>query len=88
MSSISIIPKVVYFGGDHLSFPHKGVVTHPLQSGFDMDLFLKRVYTYTIMTIGRWYINVLLCYISRQVGYLIKKVSASMVRNRAFYTNP
>ena len=74
----------IFIGEERLGFSHKEVVNHSLWSGFAMDIFLDRVYTETIIIIGRWYRNAILRYIWIQVSDLRKTISDLMDGDKAF----
>ena len=76
------------FGEERLGFSHKEVVTHSIRSGFDMELYLAKVYPETIMIMGRWASSAFLRYIRIQVSDLSKDISTLMAKNCAFYTIP
>ena len=73
-------------GEERLGLSHKEVVTHSLQSGFAMKLFLEKLYPETIMIIGIWSSNVFLKYIWIQVSNISKGISDLVVSTSAFYT--
>ena len=48
----SLRAGTLYFSEERLGFSHKEVVTHSIRSGFDMELYLAKVYRETIMIMG------------------------------------
>ena len=53
MTTNSLRAGTLYFSEERLGFSHKEVVTHSIQSGFSMELYLAKVYPETIMIMGR-----------------------------------
>ena len=74
------------FGEERLGFSNKEVGTQSIRSGFDMELYLAKVYPETIMIMGRWSNSDFLQYIRIQVSDLSKGISTLMTNNHAFYT--
>ena len=78
----------LYFGEETLGFSNKEVGNYSIQSGFDMELYLAKLYPETIMIMGRWASSSLLRYIRIQVSDLSKGISTLTTNNHAFYTIP
>ena len=68
MKTKSLRSGKLYFGAERLVFSHKEVGTHYIWSGFDMELYLAKVYPETIMIMGQWKISTFLRYIRRCRG--------------------
>ena len=60
--------------------------THSIWSGFDIELYLGKVYLETVMIMRQWSSSAFLRYISIQVSDLSKGISTLMKTNQAFYT--
>ena len=71
-----------------MGLSHKEVGTHSIRSGFDMELYLAKVYPETIMIMGLWASSAFLWYIRIQVSDIRKGISILMTNNHAFYTIP
>ena len=76
------------FGEERLGFSHKEVGTHPIQSGFAMEIYLDKLYPETIMIMGRWESSAFLWYIRIQVSDLSKGITTLVKNNHAFYMIP
>ena len=88
MTKNSLRAGTLSFGEERLGFSHKEVGTHSIQSGFAMELYLAKVYTETIMIMGRWASSSFLQCIHIQVSDFSKGISTLMKNNHAFYTIP
>ena len=76
----------LYFGKERLGFSHKELGTHSIWSGFAMELYLAKMYSETIMIMGRWASRAFLWYIRIQFSDLSKVISTLMTTNQAFST--
>ena len=88
MITNSLRAGTLSFGEEKLGFRHKEVVTHSIWSELAMELYLAKVYTETIMIMGRWVRSAFLRYIRIQVSDLSKCISTLTTNNHAFYTIP
>ncbi len=75
-------------GSTHLCFEQSKMGTHSLCSGTAMEMYLTRLPVYTIILIGRWLSNTLLCYIRKQVEQISQNVAKQMLTFRSFQTTP
>ena len=71
-----------------IRFSHKELVTHSLQSGFSMKIFLSRVYLETILIIGIWSRNYFLWYTYIQAIDPRKDISDLIYGEKTLYTIP
>ena len=88
MATNSLREVTLSFGEEKLGFSHKEVVTHSIQSGLAMKLYLDKLYPETIMIMGSWASGDFLRYIHIQVSDLSKGISTLMKNNHAFYIIP
>ena len=85
MTTKSLRSFTLSFVKERLGFSHKEVVTHSIWLGFDMELYLAKVYPETIMIMRLWASSAFLRYIRIQVSDLRKVISALMTNSHAFY---
>ena len=88
MTNKSLRSGTLYFGEERMRFSHKEVGTHSIWSGFDMELYLAKLYPGIIMIMGRWVSSALLRYIRIQVNDLSRYISNLITTNHYFYTIP
>ena len=75
MKTNSLRVVTLYFGEERLELSYKEVGTHPIRSGFAMELYLAKVYPETIMIMGLWASSAFLQYIRIQVRDISKGIS-------------
>ena len=85
MTTKSLRSGTIYF---RLIFSHKEVDTHSIRSGFDVELYLAKVYPETIMIMEQWTGSAFLRYIRIQFSDLSKSISTLTTNKKVFYTIP
>ena len=83
MTTNSLRAGILSFGEERLGFSQEKVGTQYIPSGFDMELYLAKVYLETIMIMGRLASNTFLQYICIRVSDLSKGISSLMTNNHA-----
>ena len=88
MTTNSLWAGTLSFGEERLGLSNKQVGTHSIWSEFAMELYLAKVYSETIMIMGRRASSAFLRYIRIQVSDISKGISTLMINNHALYTIP
>jgi hypothetical protein len=75
-------------GPDSLGFTAKEIRLHSARSGAAMAMYLAHVPVFTIMLLGRWFIDAFLRYIRKQVKEFSNGISSKMIHHEHFFTIP